>query len=68
MTRYELLVDGIHDTNLFIVRIFLFTLFAVAAYPVLGWTPTWMRMHSQRIYLGLMLVLFATVLFLGSGV
>jgi hypothetical protein len=68
MSRYELLINGIHDTNLFIVRIFLFTLFAVLAYPVLGWTPVWMRRAAQTIYLAFALILFATVLFLGSGV
>lgn len=68
MTRYELLISGIQDTNAFIVRLFLFTLLAVIAYPVLGWTPEWMRAPAQKIYLALMLVIFATVLFLGSGV
>jgi hypothetical protein len=68
MSRYELLIAGIHDTNIFIVRIFLFTLLAVIAYPVLGWTPAWMRKPAQVIYLALMLILFVSVLFLGSGV
>lgn len=68
MSRYELLINGIHNTNIFIIRIFLFTLLAVIAYPVLNWTPAWMRKAAQIIYLAFMLILFATVLFIGSGV
>ncbi len=68
MSRYELLIKGIQDTDLFIVRLFLFALLAVIAYPVLGWTPAWMRRPAQLTYLATVLVLFVTVLFLGSGV
>lgn len=68
MTRYELLIQAMHDTNVFVVRLFLFALFAVLAYPVLGWTPEWMRAPAQRIYLVLLLILFAAVFILGSGV
>lgn len=68
MSRYELLINGINDANLLIVRLFLFALGAVTAYPVLGWTPAWMRKPAQVIYLVLMLILFVSVLILGSGV
>lgn len=68
MTRYELLINGIHDTNLFIVRLFIFALCMVIAHPVLGWMPPGMRKPAQNIYLAFLLVLFATVLILGSGV
>lgn len=68
MSRYELLINGIHDTDVFIVRLFLFAFFAVIAYPVLGWTPAWMRKPAQIAYLAFALILFVSVLILGSGV
>jgi hypothetical protein len=68
MTRYELLINSISQANILTVRLFLFALFAVIAYPVLGWTPAWMRRPAQYTYLASVLLIFATVLFLGSGV
>lgn len=65
MNRYELLIQSIHDSNLFVVNLFLFTIFAVLAYPVLGWTPPFLRRPLQGFYLALVLIgfLFVTVYF-----
>ena len=59
--RYDLLVNSIHASDLFITHMFLFALAAVIAYPVLGWTPAWMRTWSQRVYLACMLLAFIFV-------
>lgn len=59
--RYELLINAIDASNLFIVRMFLFALLAVAAYPVLNWTPAWMRRPAQGFYLACLLAMFIFV-------
>jgi hypothetical protein len=59
--RYLLLINSIQATNLFIVQMFLFAIFAVIAYPVLAWTPAWMRRPAQALYLASMLAAFIFV-------
>ena len=61
--RYEMLINSIHATDVFIVQMFLFALCAVIAVPVLQWTPAWMRKPAQAIYAitVLALFIFATV-------
>lgn len=56
--RYELLIDAITNSNLFITRMFLFALLAVLAYPILRWTPAWMRRPAQYLYLATLLAMF----------
>jgi len=56
--RYDLLIKSINDTNYFIVRLFLFALLLVIAYPVLDWTPAWMRRPAKFIYLAFLPVMF----------
>jgi hypothetical protein len=59
--RYAELINSINATDTFIVKMFLFALFAVLAYPVLSWTPAIMRRPAQAIYLALMLAAFIFV-------
>lgn len=68
MSRYELLIRSIQDTDDYIVKLFLFSILTVLAYPVLGWTPSWIRKPAQLTYLATALILFMAVLILGSGV
>ncbi len=56
--RYEMLINAIAASDLFIVRMFLFALVMVIAYPVLDWTPAWMRRPAQGIYLASLLAMF----------
>jgi drug/metabolite transporter (DMT)-like permease len=62
-TRYELLINAINNSNDFITRMFLFALAAVLAWPVLEWTPHWMRRPVKYLYLASLLgmFIFATV-------
>lgn len=64
--RYELLINAIDDTNLFLVRMFLFALAVVIAYPVLNWTPVWMRRFAKHLYLGALLAMFVFVTVLSA--
>lgn len=66
--RYDLLLKAIQDTNLFIVRMFLYALTAVIAYPVLEWTPVFIRRPMRWFYLGSLLAVFVfvTVFFGGA--
>jgi hypothetical protein len=66
--RFDLYMNALHQTDIFLVRMFLFALAAVAAYPVLGWLPAWMRRPAQMFYLVLMLVIFLTTVYLSSTV
>ncbi len=59
--RYEMLINAIAASDLFIVRMFLFALVMVIAYPVLDWTPAWMRRPAQGIYLASLLAMFIFV-------
>ena len=59
--RYQLLINAIHDTDIFIVRMFLFAMLAVLAYPVLQWTPAWMRRPATYFYLASLLIMFLFV-------
>jgi hypothetical protein len=59
--RYILLINSIHSTDLFITQMFLFAIFAVLAYPVLGWTAPWLRRPAQMTYLTVMLAAFVFV-------
>jgi hypothetical protein len=61
--RFDLLTNAINETNIFLVKMFFFALFSVTAYPVLEWTPAWMRRPAKYSYLTVMLVafIFATV-------
>jgi hypothetical protein len=56
--RYDLLLASIAASNKFMVQMFIFALLAVIAYPVLNWTPVWMRRPAKYIYLALMLAAF----------
>lgn len=66
--RYEMLINAIANTDLFIVRMFLFAIAVVITYPVLSWTPTWMRRPAQVIYLASLLVMFIFVTVYSAGV
>ncbi len=59
--RYELLIDAINNSNDFITRMFLFALAAVIAWPVLEWTPNWMRRPAKYLYLASLLCMFIFV-------
>jgi hypothetical protein len=56
--RYDLLINSINATDNFLVKIFLFALVAVLAYPTLEWTPAFMRRPAKYIYLAFMLLAF----------
>lgn len=56
--RYALLIASIHASDLLITRSFLYAFFAVIAYPILNWTPGWMRRPMQYLYLGSLLAAF----------
>ena len=64
--RYDLLISSIAATNLFMVQMFLFALVAVIAYPVLDWTPTWIRRPAKYLYLAFMLAAFLATVYFGS--
>ena len=49
--RYAELINAIHATDTFIVQIFLFALALIIAYPILDWTPVWMRRPAKYLYL-----------------
>lgn len=68
MTRYELLINAIHNTNNFITQMFLFALFAVIAYPALNWLPAWLVRPAKYLYLTALLAMsiFVTVYSAGS--
>jgi hypothetical protein len=59
--RYDLLINSIHATDLFITQMFLFSLIALLAYQVLEWTPPWMRRPARWLYLTAMLAAFIFV-------
>lgn len=59
--RYELLIDAINNSNDFISSMFLFALAAVTAWPVLEWTPHWMRRPAKVLYLASLLGMFIFV-------
>ncbi len=46
------------NVAVFLVQMFLFALVAVIAYPVLDWTPAFIRRPAKYIYLALMLAAF----------
>lgn len=58
MSRYELFINAMSQTNNFMVQMFLFALLAVIAYPVLDWTPALIRRPAKYIYLAFLLVAF----------
>ena len=62
--RYDLLISAIGNSDLLIIRMFLFASVVVLAFPVLDWTPAWMRRPARYLYLASLLILFilATVL------
>ncbi len=61
--RYELLINAINQSDSFLVKMFLFALIAVLAYPVLDWTPAFIRRPMRYGYLvfALAAFIFATV-------
>lgn len=59
--RYELLITSIANADLFIVRMFLFAIAVVITYPVLNWTPAWMRRPAKYFYLASLLIMFIFV-------
>jgi hypothetical protein len=59
--RYVLLINSIMATDLFITKMFLFSVLAVAAYLTLEWTPPWMRRPAKYLYLAFMLTAFIFV-------
>ena len=59
---YYVLLASIQATDDFILKMFLYSLAAVSAYPVLGWTPAWMRRPAQTIYLAVGLIGFIAML------
>jgi hypothetical protein len=61
--RYDLLINSIATANTSIVQMFLFALIAVIAYPVLEWTPAWMRRPAKALYLVALLCMFLTTVF-----
>ena len=65
--RFTLLLQDIQTTNLFLTRVFLFALFALIAYPVLNWTPAWMRRPAQVIYLATLLAAYVLTTVYFSG-
>ena len=56
--RYDLLIASIQASDLLITRTFLYALFAVIAYPILDWTPHWLRRPARYLYLGSLLAAF----------
>lgn len=66
-SRYDVLIASIAASNLFIVQMFLIAFAAVIAYPILAWTPAWMRRHAEHIYLASLLGLFFATVFLGGS-
>lgn len=65
--RYEMLINAIAASDLFIVRMFLFALVTVIAYPVLDWTPAWMRRPAKVLYLAVLLAMFIFVTVFSAG-
>jgi hypothetical protein len=66
--RYDLLINAIAETDIFIVRMFLFALAVVLAYPILNWTPAWMRRPAKVLYLATLLAMFIFVTVYSAGV
>jgi hypothetical protein len=66
--RFDLFISATQQNNLIIVRMFLFAIAAVIAYPVLGWLPAWMRRPARMFYLALALVIFLATVYLSSTV
>lgn len=67
MTRYELLINAIHNTNGFIVQMFLFALLAVIAYPALNWLPLWLARPAKHLYLIALLAMYIFVTVYSAG-
>jgi hypothetical protein len=65
--RYDLLINSINASDKFMVNMFLFALTAVIAYPVLEWTPVWMRRPAKYLYLTFMLAAFIFTTVYSSG-
>ena len=59
--RYDLFVAALAESNHIIVQMFLYTLLGVVAYPVIEWTPAWMRRPLRYAYLAAMLIAFVFV-------
>lgn len=59
--RYDLFIDAMLNTDLFITRMFLFALIVILAYRTLEWVPSFFRRPSQAFYLVMMLALFIFV-------
>lgn len=66
-SRYDLLIESISASNLFIVQMFLFAFAAVIAYPILGWTPAWMQKPARYLYLATLLGGFFVTVFFGGA-
>lgn len=62
--RYDLLIDAIQQSNLFIVQVFLFAFFALTAWKVLDWTPLILRRPIKYFYAASVLALFLVTVFL----
>jgi hypothetical protein len=48
------------------LQMFIFALVAVITFPVLDWTPAWMRRTAQVIYLVAMLIVFLFTVYFGN--
>jgi hypothetical protein len=62
--RYEMLIQAIQNSNLFITQMFLFALFALLAWKILDWTPPILRRPFKYLYAASMLALFLVTVFL----
>jgi hypothetical protein len=66
--EYLRFINATYQADDYVVRMFLFALLAIVAYPALAWLPAWMRRPAQLIYLALMLVVFVATVYLSSTV
>lgn len=65
--RYDLFVAALAESNRIIVQMFLYALFAVVAYPIIQWTPAWMRRPLEYAYLAALLFAFLLVTVFSSS-
>lgn len=64
--RYEMLIEAIQNSNLFITQMFLFALAALLAWKILDWTPTILRRPFRYLYAASMLALFLVTVFIAQ--
>lgn len=62
--RYEMLIEAIANSNLFITQMFLFALCAILGYQALKWTPAFLQRPVRYVYLGSLLGLFLVTVFI----